>query len=113
MFSSPVYAQTKDWSLINANCLSGDVATLTGLECLFFNLLSIASSVAGLAFFIMFIVGGFRYLFSGGDQKKVAGAGATLTHAILGLVLSIAVWIILKFIQTFTGINVTEFKVGP
>jgi len=110
---SPVHAQnTAAWA---GRCVgtgaNSDVATIQGLECLFYNVLQIIVMVAGLAFFAMFISGGFKYLFSSNDQKAVAAASSTLTMAIIGLVGIIASWLILSFIQKFTGVNVTIFKI--
>lgn len=89
----------------------GKVATIQGLECIFIRILNIATSLAGLAVFIMLLVGGFKYLTSGGDPKKAQSAKDTLSHAILGLVLIIAAWFILQFIEEFTGVKVTIFKI--
>ena len=91
---------------------NGNVATIQGFECLFANILQVITGFAGLAFFIMFIYGGFQYLFSGNDEKKVMASSSTLTMAIVGLVGIIVSWLILSFIQNFTGANVTLFKVG-
>jgi cbb3-type cytochrome oxidase subunit 3 len=93
---------------------NGDVATIQGLECLFYNILQIITYAAGLAFFVMFLVGGFNYLFSGNDQKKVAAASSTLTMAIVGLVGIIISWLVILFINNFTGVNVIDFNIpGP
>jgi len=106
---SPVHATGAGaWS---GSCVSNGVATIQGFECLFANILQIIVSVAGLAFFIMFIIGGFKYLTSGGDPKKTAAASSTLTMAIVGIVGVIASWLILLFIQNFTGVNVTIFSI--
>jgi len=86
-----------------------DIATIQGLQCLFFFVLQAIVSLAGLAFFFVFISGGFQYLFSGGEQKSVAAASSTLTMAVVGLVGIIASWLIFSLIQKFTGINVTSF----
>ena len=86
-----------------------DVATIQGLECLFYNILQVIILLAGLAFLFMFISGGFKYLFSSNEQKAVAAASSTLTMAVIGLIGIIASWLILSFIQKFTGINVTQF----
>ena len=93
--------------------LRGDVATIQGLECLFYNVLQVIVYIAGLAFIFMFISGGFQYLTSAGDPKATAQSSSTLAMAILGLVGIILSWLILKFIQDFTGVNVTEFKIPP
>lgn len=109
-FASPALAQTtKPWS---GKCVAnGDVATIQGLECLFFNILQVIVGLAGIAFFIMFLNGGFQYLFSNDDQKKVAAASSTLTMSILGLVGVVASYLILRFIKTITGANVTDFVI--
>lgn len=86
-----------------------DIATIQGLECVFYNVLQVIVLVAGLVFLFMFISGGFKYLFSGGEQKSVAVASSTLTSALIGLIGIIASWLILSFIATFTGLNVIDF----
>lgn len=106
---SPVLAQGSDWS---GTCVSNGVATIKGFECLFQNILQVVVGAAGLAFFAMFIVGGFKYLTSAGDPKKTAAASSTLTMALIGIIGVIASWFILLFIKNFTGVDVTQFKVG-
>ena len=89
------------------------VATLKGLECIFSQVLSIFARLAGLAVFVMLIVGGWQYLTSGGDKQAAQKARNTITYAILGLVLLIGSWFILRFIKLFTGVEVTNFVVRP
>lgn len=87
------------------------MATIQCIECIFKNFLNIATALAGLAVFVMFLVGGFKYLTSAGDPKATESAKNTLTYAVLGLVLIIAAWFILQFIEEFTGVTVTEFEI--
>lgn len=114
---NPVYAQeTKDWTQIQTSSgkacvLNGDVATIQGFECLFFNVIQVIVFFAGIAFFIMFIYGGYQYLFSGNDPKKTAVASSTLTMAVIGIVGIIASWLILSLINNFTGLDVTKFAI--
>jgi hypothetical protein len=108
-FPAPVFAQS---SWLGTNCVSDtDVATIQGFNCLFANIAQVIVYFAGLVFFIMFIRGGFSYLTSGGDPKKTAKATSTLTLAVIGIVGVILSFLIIKFIGTFTGVNVTEFNV--
>jgi len=88
---------------------SGGVAQIQALECIILQFLHIIVRLAGLAAFVMIIVGGFKYLTSAGDPKAVESARNTLTSAILGLALVIGSWFILRFIEEFTGIPVTQF----
>ncbi len=59
------------------------------------NLISLA---VGIAAVIMIIVGGFRFITSGGNQDKVKGAKNTLTYAIIGLVVVALAQAAAKFI---------------
>ena len=105
---TPVYAQ----SIWSGNCVSTvdkEVATIQGFGCVFENIAQVIVYFAGLVFFIMLIKGGFQYITSSGDSKKTAKATSTLTVGIIGLVGVIVSFLILKFIQSFTGVNVTDF----
>lgn len=93
--------------------IKDDVATLKGLECIFSQILGIAARLAGLAVFVMLIIGGWQYITSGGEKQAAQKARNTLTYAILGLVLLIASWFILRFIKLFTGVDVTKFVIIP
>lgn len=95
-------------------CATDGVATIQGFECLFQNVLRVATSLAGIAFGVMIVVGGFRMIFAGGEKGKVETAKNTITIAFAGLALVIAAWFILLLIETVTGARVTEFSVpGP
>lgn len=96
---------------MDPTCLIDEVASINCLESLFGQLVSIAASLASIVLFIMLVIGGFSYLFSGGDAKKTEAAKGTLTAAILGLVLIVGAFIILVLIKAFTGIDVTIFKI--
>lgn len=80
------------------------VPTIQGLECVFGNIVAVATALAGLAVFVMLVVGGLKYLTSGGDPKATEAAGNTITHAVLGLVVIIAAYLILRFLSIFTGL---------
>lgn len=89
-----------------------DVATLQGFECLIGNVFSIIITVIGLAGFVMFIIGSFRYMLSGNDSKGVETAKNTMTFAIIGIVVALSGFIILNLIASFTGISsILQFKV--
>jgi hypothetical protein len=108
--STSTTTSTTSWS---GTCVSnGDVATIQGFECLFANILKVVMGFAGLAFFAMLVVGGFKFITSGGDPKKMASASSTLTLAFVSVLGVIVSWLILLLIQNFTGVNVTQFKIG-
>lgn len=88
---------------------SGGVAILRGLEGVFSSLISVALGLAGIALFIMLVIGGLRYITSGGDPKAAEAARRTLTFAILGMVLVASAFLILRFIGRFTGADIGNF----
>jgi len=83
----------------------GDVATIQGFGCLIANVLSIALTGLGLIGFVMFIVGGFMYMLSGGNAKGTETAKNTVTYSIIGIVVALSAFIILNLIASFTGVQ--------
>lgn len=54
--------------------------------------------VIGISAVIMLIIGGFRYVFSAGDQAAVASAKNTILYAIVGIVVAILAFAIVNFV---------------
>jgi len=96
-------------------CIDGDLEkcapSLAGLEQVFSNVVEVALALAGIVLFIMLISGGFKYITAGGDPKGIEGAKKTLTYAIGGMVFLAMAFLILRFIQEFTGVDVTRFRI--
>ena len=88
-----------------------NVATLRGFEGLFSNVVTNILALAAIVLFIMLLVGGFKFISAGGDPKAVEGAKKTLTYAVAGMVLIASAYLILRFINIFTGIDVVNFRV--
>ncbi len=60
--------------------------------------INIFSIVVGAISVIMIIIGGFRYIISGGDSNGVSGAKNTILYAIVGLVIVLFAQIIVRFV---------------
>lgn len=86
------------------NCMINGAPTIKCAEVVFADILRVVVTLAGIALFIMLVVGSFRFLTSGGDPKQTELARKTMTSAILGLVLIVGSYLILKLISDFTGI---------
>jgi hypothetical protein len=61
-------------------------------------IINIFSIVVGAVSVIMIIIGGFRYIISGGDSNGVTGAKNTILYALVGLVVVLFAQIIVKFV---------------
>jgi hypothetical protein len=86
-------------------------AKITDIISILENIISLLAPVAGIAFFIMILVGGFQFVNSGGDPKAAGQARSTITYAVIGVVLVVLSWILLQIIQQFTGVDVTEVQI--
>lgn len=60
--------------------------------------INIFSILIGSVSVIMIIIGGFRYIISGGDQNSVTAAKNTIMYAIIGLVVVLFSQVIVKFV---------------
>lgn len=87
------------------------VAKISDLEVVFGRVVGFALGLAGIALFVLLLVGGFKFITSGGDPKAVESAKSTLTHAIIGLIVILVSYLILVLIKELTGVDVTNFSV--
>src|SRR3989344_1071149 len=62
------------------------------------NIINIVSILVGIIAVLMIILGGFRYVTSGGDATKVQSAKNTLLYAVIGLVIALLAQIIARFV---------------
>lgn len=86
-------------------------AQITDIVSILQKIIRLLAPAAAIAFFIMLLVGGFQFLTSGGDPKAAGAARSTLTYAIIGIILVIVAWLILKLIAAVTGADVTTVEI--
>lgn len=88
------------------NC-SSTSASGQGVTDLATDVINLLSWVVGVISVIMIIVGGFRYITSGGASEKVTGAKNTIIYAVIGLVIVALAQFIVNFVLAKT-IDVTN-----
>jgi hypothetical protein len=116
MFGAPLLVAAPALALSAPGVVIADAAddacagiTLTGGDCkgntgankinsTLANVINIISSIVGVVAVIMIIVGGFRYITSGGDSNKIAAAKSTIIYAIIGLIVVALAQIIVHFV---------------
>ncbi len=69
--------------------------------------------VGFLAFFFMFLLGGIRWITSGGDKGQVESARSQIVQAITGLVVLVSVYAVAKLLQSIFGINLINVDLTP
>lgn len=75
---------------------------------IFQNIILWLVTFAGIVAVVMIIFAGIKFITSGGDPKQTEGARKTLTYSILGLLLVILSFAILRFIAEITGVKCIE-----
>jgi hypothetical protein len=69
--------------------------------------------VAGLVFFFMLILGGIRWIMSGGDKAGTESARSQVTAALIGLVVVFSAWALATLIGSVFGVNIIgNFDLG-
>ncbi len=67
--------------------------------------------IAALAFFFILVIGGIRWIISGGDKAQTEAARSQITAALVGLVVVFAAWAIVQLINTFFGVNIFQLSI--
>lgn len=83
-----------------ANCAKGkgQQTDLFGQTGVFKRIVDVMLFLIGSISVIMLILGGVRYVLSGGEQAKVASAKDTILYAIIGVVVSILAYAVVNFV---------------
>jgi hypothetical protein len=80
-----------------SNC-SDLTADTCDFNCVLTKVINIFSVIVGVIAVIMIVIGGFRYITSGGASDKVKGAKDTLIYAIIGLIIVALAQVIVRFV---------------
>ena len=62
--------------------------------------------IAFIIAFIMLLIGGIRWIMAGGDEKSVEKARNTITAALIGLVVVLVAYALIRVVEIFFGVNV-------
>ncbi len=99
-FAAPVFAQNINLCPTNG----GNLCSLT-IPAVITGLIQFVLIVAFLLAFAFLVMGGIRWILSGGDKAGTEAAKGTITAALIGLIVVLVAWAILNLVKTFFGIN--------
>lgn len=77
------------------------------------NFIGLLLVIGVIAFFFMLLWGAVSWIISGGDKAHIESAKARITSALIGLVLMLSTFAIIKLIETFFGIDILSIDIGP
>lgn len=85
---------------------------LKSFETIISSVVQVMFLVAGLATFAFLIMGGIKWITSGGDPKKTQAAGDQITAALIGLAIVAVAWALMIIIENFFNIHIlTGFSI--
>jgi TRAP-type C4-dicarboxylate transport system permease small subunit len=91
----------------------GDFVNIQGLTIpsIISGLIRLVVVVAAIVFFFILVIGGIRWIASGGDKAQTEAARSQITAALVGLVIVFAAWAIVALINTFFKINIFSLAI--
>lgn len=98
MFIEKVHAQM--------NIKKPDTIQITDIGQLISALVGTTLIIAALLAFLYLILGGIKWITSGGDKAGMEEARNKITHAIVGLIIVGAAWSIMTLVQNFLGVQI-------
>ena len=81
------------------------------LQAILNNGLTISLIGAAVIFLFMFLLGGISYITAGGDKEKKIAASAHLTNALIGMVVTLLIFVIMSLIDSLFGISLLKFSI--
>ncbi|HBL51948.1 MAG TPA: hypothetical protein DDZ05_01835 [Candidatus Blackburnbacteria bacterium] len=72
--------------------------------------IKLALIIAAVVFFFMLVVGGIRWILSGGDKGKTEEARNQITAALVGLVIVFSAWAITQLIRALFGVDILNLN---
>lgn len=88
-------------------------AGLDELINLFDRVVGVFVSISFIALLVILVIGGIKFITSGGNEKSLESAWQTITWGLLGILFLILAWLILLLINQFTNlqpkIDLTQF----
>ena len=73
--------------------------------------ITVALIIAGIVFLFMLILGGIRWILSGGDKAQTETARNQITAALIGLVVVFSAYAIATLIANIFNVNILSFDV--
>ena len=67
--------------------------------------------IAAVIFFFILVIGGIKWIASGGDKAQTEAARNQITAALVGLVIVFAAWAIVALIKVFFGVDIFSLTI--
>jgi uncharacterized membrane protein len=90
---------------------SGIGVTFSSFDVIIKNTILVLIALVGISSMIFLLIGGVKYVISGGDKQALESAKGTITYALVGVALASATFAIAATLQTVLGINILTITI--
>ena len=77
------------------------------------SLVGLAFVIGALVFFFIMIIGAIQWITSGGDKTALEGARGKIANALVGFIILLSLFALLKLIENFFGIDILILDIAP
>lgn len=101
VISTPVFAQSKKLTAndLGVNTLDDSLALGGGdVRTTIANIINVSLGFLGIIATVIILVGGFKYMISGGSEEKTNEAKQLIISGIIGLAIILSAWAITRFV---------------
>lgn len=110
VLASPAFAMAVTFNFAGTRPDNAPFASVPDMLTRIINFLLI---IAGIAFVLLFLVGGITYLTAGGDKDGEAKAKRMLANAVIGLIITLSAFAVATFIYNYLTKNENRLKIDP
>jgi len=105
-YGAPVLAQNEQINLNVPGEWANRVPRNVGLQNLISGVIQFLLIAAAVFFFIYLLIGGIKWIMSGGDKAEIEKARGQITHALIVLLIVLGVWVINGVLKSLFGIDI-------
>lgn len=90
----------------SGNLVPGEIQNIDNIVSVVRAVIRFILVVAFVLAFIMLLIGGIRWITAGGDEKAVSSARNMITAALIGLVVVLVAFAIIRLVELFFKVNI-------
>ena len=109
-FAAPITALSLPAAAMAQNLVPGTIGNISNIVQVIQAIIRFILLLAFIIAFIMLLVGGIRWILAGGDEKSVEKARNTITAALIGLVVVLVAYAIIRLVEAFFKVQIIS---GP
>ena len=110
--AAPITALSLPAAAMAQNLVPGTIGNISNIVQVIQAIIRFILLLAFIIAFIMLLVGGIRWILAGGDEKSVEKARNTITAALIGLVIVLVAYAIIRIVEVFFNVSLITGNVS-